>query len=199
MGANVSSCSPPSNLLLWLTIALKLVVLAMPHSLLFSLSNLRSSSWFFVPLEFLIVLLFMVILSWFKHEVFNQCSSWYYIPLKALIVIFSWSFILVIYPKVIGVHCDLLSKYSSLCSSWISILTLKLEVIALTLHGILFLFSSLRSLPWSSIMLLYSLDIFFVVFYVPTFFILGIQGVHCHNFSFGFITRIGAWQGSRPK
>lgn len=88
MGANVTSCSPPSNLLLWLTIVLKLVVLAMPHGLLFSLSNLRSSSWSFVTLEFLVVLLFMVILSWFKHEVFNRCSSWYYIPLKAFIVMF---------------------------------------------------------------------------------------------------------------
>ncbi len=48
---------------------------------------------------------------------------------------------------------------------------------------------SFRSFPWSSIMLLYSLDIFVVVFCVPTFLILGIQGVHCHNFSFGFITK----------
>jgi hypothetical protein len=43
--------------------SLKLVLLAMPHGLLFLLSNLKSSSWSFDPLEFLVVLLFMVIFS----------------------------------------------------------------------------------------------------------------------------------------
>lgn len=183
MGANASSCSPPSNLLLWLIVALKLVVLTMPHGLLFSLSNLRSSSWSFVPIEFLVVLFFMVILSWFKHEVFNRCSSWYYIPFKALIVMFF----------MIICSCNLAQGHW--CSLW-SPLEILITMLFMDFHSYSQAWGhctntsrSFRSFPWSSIMLLYSLDIFVVVFCVPTFLILGIQGVHCHNFSFGFITK----------
>jgi hypothetical protein len=113
-----------------------------------------------------------------KHEVFNQCSSWYSIPLTTLIVML----------------------FMIICSSYLTrghwcLLWSPLEALITMLF--MDIFSpppSLRSLPWSSIRLLCSVDIFVVVFYVPIFLILGIKGPHCHNFSFAFITKIGAWQ-----
>ncbi len=139
MGTRASSCSPPSNLLLWVTIALKLVVLAMPHGLLFSLSNLRSS-----------------ILA-FQFEVFIVvfCSTW----VSCCVAFYAHFFLISNMMFSISVHHGILFLLKHLL--WFfhdhlfllfSPRSLVLVVISTwsthhyALHGFLFLLLSLRSL-----------------------------------------------------